>query len=345
MVPNRLVGGVRRQVIISAAVTAALLGGGSVDKCVGSVPVSAVVAAHMVGFSQPQLVYLKPGLKLEKKPPKGWSHLVIKSHPRLATGDRSSLPAGSSKTATLFRNVILANVKPVDLNEKEFELTQIGLGICVPYPQDQDQDIVVSADRLDALGLDLTMVQKLVLDAAEAEMAEGRIIARTPTFALFRSPVTVIDTANKHRKANLHYAFCVERTTGRLRVGVWTMRPKPEPQQAPTTMVKLASDPIFKCELDVRANRILGTVPYSWSFAMRTLPPGPELRVPPALGALMIETTRHPAESDIDELERAVMKVLSTEPEPEIANNNTVAPKTDSTVRRTAIPPPYRRAQ
>jgi len=299
----------------------------------------------MVGFSQPQLVYLKPGVKIENKPPKGWSHLVVKSLPRLTTGDRSSLPAGSSKTAALFRNVILANVKPVDLAEKDFELTQIGLGICVPYPQDEDQDIVVSADRLDALGLDLTMVQKVVLDTAEAEMAEGRIIARTPTFALFRSPVTVIDNANKHRKVNLHYAFCVERTTGRLRVGVWTMRPESEPQQPPANMVKLASDPIFKCELDVRAKRILGTVPYSWSFAMRTLPPGKELRVPPALGALMVETTRRPAESDIDELERLVMKVLCTIPDPEVVDDNTAAPRTDNTVRRTAIPPPYRRAQ
>ncbi len=345
MVPKCLVGGARRQVIIAVTVTALVLLVGTVRTSVGSIPSSAMVAAQVVGFSQPQLVYLKPGLKLAKKPPKGWSHLVIKSLPRLASGDQSTLPAGSSKTATLFRSVLLANVKPVDADEKDFELTQIGVGLCVPYPQDEDQDIVVSADQLDALGLNLTMVQKVVLDTAEAEMAEGRIVARTPTFALFRSPVTVVDTANKHRKVNLNYAFCVERTTGRLRIGVWTMRPESESQQAPATMVKLASDPIFKCELDVRAKRILGTVPYSWSFAMRTLPPGKELRVPPAAGALMVETTRHPAESDIDELERLVMKVLTTVPDPQVVDDNTSASKTDTTVRRTAIPPPYRRAQ
>jgi hypothetical protein len=345
MVLRGSIGGARWQVIVPIALTVSTFGFGPVRPSAGSVPVGGTIAAHVVGFSQPQLVYLKPGLKIEKKPPPGWSHLVIKSLPRLASGDRSSLPAGSSKTAALFRSVLLANVKPVDLNEKDFELTQIGLGICVPDPQDDSRDIVVSADRLDALGVDLTMVQKVVLDTTEAEMAEGRIIARTPTFALFRSPVTVLDSANKHRKVNLHYAFCVERTTGRLRTGVWTMRPESEPQQAPATMVKLASDPIFKCELDVRAKRILGTVPYSWSFAMRSIPPGKELRVPPALGALMVETTRHPAESDIDELERLVMKVLSTVPDPEVADDNTTAPKTDSTIRRTAIPPPYRRAQ
>jgi hypothetical protein len=344
MVPKCLVGGARRQVVISVTVTALLLVVGMAGTAVGSIPSSAMVAAQLVGFSQPQLVYLKPGEKIGKKPPEKWSHLVLKSLPRLTTGDQSSLPAGSSKTAALFRNVILANVKPVDLNEKDFELTQIGLGICVPYPQDESQDIVVSADQLDALGLDLTMVQKVVLDTAEAELAEGKIIARTPTFALFRSPVTMVDTAGKHRKVNIHYAFCVERTTGHLRVGVWTMR-SGSGQQAPATMVRLASDPIFKCELDVRAYRILGTVPYSWSFAMRSLPPGKELRVPPALGALIVETTRHPADADIDELERLVMKVLSTVPDPETVDDNTAATKSDSTIRRTAIPPPYRRAQ
>ena len=345
MVPNGSVGGTRRQVIISAGVTATTLGWGLVSKSIGSVPLSATIARQLVGLSQPQLVYLRPGLRVDKKPPKGWSHFVIKSLPRLATGDRASLPAGSSKTASLFRNVLLANVKPVDFAERDFELTQIGLGVCVPDPQDEAQDIVVAASQLDALGVELTMVQKVVLDATEAEMAEGRIIARTPTFALFRTPVTVLDSANKHRKVNLHYAFCVEPTTGRLRVAAWTMRLEGEPQQAPARMVKLGSDPIFKCDLDVHAKRILGTVPYTWSFAMRNLPPGKELRVPPALGALMVETTRHPAASDTDELERLLMQVLATVPDPEIADDNTAAPKTDSTIRRTAIPPPYRRAQ
>ena len=52
-------------------------------------------------------------------------------------------------------------------------------------------------------------------------MAEGRIIARTATFALFRSPVTMVDPGpgGKHSKANLHYAFCVNRTTGTTRCG------------------------------------------------------------------------------------------------------------------------------
>lgn len=228
--------GRRWQVVLAAVVTPLLVGLGLSVECNGSAPMAGIMSASVIGMSQPRLVYLKPGLRIAKKPPEGWSHLVFKSIPRLATGDKGSLPAGSSKTATLFRSVLLANVKPVDINERDFELTQVGIGICIPDPQDEDQDIVVSADTLDALGLrHLTTVQRMVLDAAEEEMANGRIIARTATFALFRSPVTLLDSGPvaKHSKADIYYAFCVNRTTGRLDVAVWTLKPESAPSRPP----------------------------------------------------------------------------------------------------------------
>ena len=230
-------------------------------------------------MSQPRLVYLKPGLRIAKKPPKDWTHLVIKSIPRLASGDLGTLPAGSSKTATLFRSVLLANVKPVDINEKDFELTQIGVGICIPDPQDEDQDIVVTADTLDALGLShLTTVQRMVLDAAEAEMAEGRIIARTATFAFSGRRSPMLDPGPAASTAR---STCIMPSASIARQEDWMwlsgpMKPESATQQAPATMVKLAPAAVFQCELDVHAKRILGTVPYSWSFAMRDLPPGPK---------------------------------------------------------------------
>jgi hypothetical protein len=241
---------------------------------------------------------------------------------------------------------MLADVRPVDSDERDFELVQIGLGICVP--KDEDHDIVVAADRLDALGLHFSVVQRAVLDAAEAEMAEGRVIARTPTFALFRSPVTVV-VANEHRKANLYYAFCVERLTGRLHVAVWMMRSDSKSQQPPTAMVKLGSNLVFNCDIDVRAKRILGTIPFSWSFAMRSLPPGHSVRVPPSLGVLIESTARHPADADLDEFERLLIQTLVAVPGSDGAKDNPLTKsKTDAvdqSVRKTAIPPPYRRTE
>ena len=305
--------------------------GVSVD-CAGSDPMTGMIAAGSVGMSQPKLVYLRPGLRIAKKAPQGWTHLVMKSIPRLSSGELGSLPAGSAKTATLFRSVLLANVKPVDFAEKDFELTQLGIGICIPDPQDEEQDIVVTAETLDALGLrHLTTVQRMVLDAAEDEMSEGRIIARTATFALFRSPVTVLDPggAGKHSKANIHYAFCANRTTGRLDVIVWTTKPGTVAQHIPA-MVKLKPSAVFQCELDVRARRILGTVPYSWSFAMRDLPPGGKLRVPPAMGAQVIEASRHPAQLDPDDLELILQKLIPAPADSDLAGEHTVVPRRDA---------------
>jgi hypothetical protein len=320
--------GVRRRILNAVAtLMPALLMGGA---CPGSVVGTALLAATVVSGSQPKLMYLQPGTLIGDKPPAGWSHLVVHSIPRLASGDQGTLPAGSSKTATYFRTVILANVTPVDSDEKEFELVQIGIGMCVPAPQDEEHDIVVAADRLDALGLHLSMVQRVVLDAAEAELAEGRIIARTPTFALFRSPATVVGPGNEHRKTNLYYAFCVERSTGKLEVAVWTMSPEAKSLRPPGALVRLGSNPRFDCQLDVRAKRILGTVPYSWSFALRTLPAGRTLRVAPPLGELIATIGRHPAEGDPEELERLLMKTMGATTD------------ADKGVRRTAIPPPYR---
>jgi hypothetical protein len=311
------------QLLFSAILTPVILMAGSIGECAGSEAGVAVLLAQAVGWTQPKLVYLQPGTRVTEKPPTGWSHLVVKSLPRLASGDRGTLPASASKTATLFRTVILADVQPVDSDEKDFVLRQIGIGICVP--EDEDHDMVVSGSRLDALGLRFTTVQKLVLDAAEAELAEGRIIARTATFALFRTPTTQL-LAGKHRRVDLYYAFCVERTTGRLRVGVWSMLPDSEPRQAPALLVRLGANPVYNCDIDVRAKRILGTVPFSWSFAMKALPPGRSLRVPALLGELIASTSRRPADSDTEELERLLMETLSTAPDAEKVGLRTTAP-------------------
>ncbi|HKI21402.1 MAG TPA: hypothetical protein VKA15_26140 [Isosphaeraceae bacterium] len=311
------------QLLVSTILTPVILMAGSIGECAGSEPGVAVLLAQAVGWTQPKLVYLQPGTRVTEKPPTGWSHLVVKSLPRLASGDRETLPASASKTATLFRTVILADVQPVDSDEKDFVLRQVGIGICVPG--DEDHDMVVSGNRLDALGLRFTTVQKLVLDAAEAELAEGRIIARTATFALFRTPTTQL-LAGKHRRVDLYYAFCVERPTGRLRVAVWSMLPDSEPRQAPSLLVRLGANPVYHCDIDVRAKRILGTVPFSWSFAMKSLPPGRTLRVPAQLGELIASTTRRPADGDTEELERLLMETLSTAPDAEKVGLRTTAP-------------------
>ena len=294
----------------------------------------ATIAALAVGSMQTKLEFLPPGMLIGDKPPEEWSHLILKSLPRLASGDKDSLPGDSAKTAAYFRTVILANVKPVDVDEKEFELTKVGVGICVPQ-KGQDKDVVVVAGSLDALGLgNMSWIRKMTLDSMETELVKGRIIARTPTFALFRSPATVVAAGNEHRTVNLNYAFCVERSTGKLQVGLWTSALEAKDSRPPQKMLRLNSDPIFECKIDVREKKVLGVKIPMWSFAMSELPPGVTMLVPRALGDLIVTTSRNPNDGDPEALEQALDKIL------------VAIPHADKSVRRTtAIPPPLRRSE
>ena len=159
----------------------------------------------------------------------------------------------------------------------------------------------------------LSTVEQMVLEAAEAELAESRIIAFTSTFALLRSPVTLV-VGGKHQKVNLYYAFCVDPTTGRLRVGVWSMWPGGEKvkQPPPPSVIELAPRTTFDCELDVQAKQALRLVPYSWSFAMRKLPDGRSIPIKgnKPLGEKIVAIAKHPSDVDSGEFERMLRKVL-----------------------------------
>jgi hypothetical protein len=162
-------------------------------------------------------------------------------------------------------------------------------------------------------------------------LAEARIIARTPTFALLRTPAMLV-VAGKHRKVDLYYAFCVDRATGRLHVGVWSMWPGTIHQPPPPALIELAPKTVFDCAVDVHAKRLLGTLPVSWSFAIRSLPPGRPVRVSAALGQQIVTVARHPAEVDPEELERMLRQALFPTQDPGATRAG----------YQTLAPPPYR---
>jgi hypothetical protein len=214
----------------------------------------------------------------------------------------------------MFRTVMLVDVQPLGL-DKEFILSRIGLGMCVPARDGRNDDVVVSSDRVQALGIQLSTVEEMVLGAAESELAEARIVAFTSTFALLRAPAMLV-VAGKHRKVDMYYAFCVEPTTGRLRVGIWSMWPGDVKQPPPPSVIELAPRTVYQCSVDVQAKRVLGTVPYSWSFAMQKLPPGRPIPIKgnKPLGEKIVAIARHPSEVHSGEFERMLRKVLFAAP-------------------------------
>ena len=164
----------------------------------------------------------------------------------------------------------------MDSDEKDFVLRQIGIGICVP--EDEDHDMVVSGNRLDALGLRFTTVQKMVLDAAEAELAEGRIIARTATFARFAPRPLSFSQASTAASTSITLFAWSERPDAfeSALVHPPRFRTYDRPRRNWSGLERIPS--IIVTLTCTRSG--FWYVPFSWSFAMKSLPPGRSLRVP-----------------------------------------------------------------
>lgn len=213
------------------------------------------------------LVRLRPGMAVES-PSSTWNHWIVKSVPRLASGDLESLPDSARSTATLYRTVILA--RSTRLRTGEHELDRVGIGICVPH---QGRDLVVSYATVDDLAIPLSIVQRVVLGQAETELSKGRITASTRTFALFTTP-SVLVRGGRHVDVDLSYAMLLDRSEGSLMTVVWSSHVGARDDPGPSSIRLLKPGLTFDCPLDVEANRLLGAIPVSWSFAMKDLPPG-----------------------------------------------------------------------
>ena len=247
---------------------------------------------------------IAPGTIVADQPPTSWSHLVVKCLPRLASGDLETLPRSAFRTATLIRTVILADVGRSAADPSSFVIRRIGVGLCVPDPT--RGDVVVESGRLRESGVKLGMMEKIVLQSAEAQMALGRLIASGPTFALYRG-TTVLQAGQSHQNVELSYAFLVDGRNGALRVLVWPQGARKGGPPAPARLVELRPNLVFDCPLNVKADRLLGTVPVSWSFAMEGLPPGQPRPITPELGRYLAGTDG----SDPAGMEQAFRRALT----------------------------------
>jgi hypothetical protein len=225
-------------------------------------------------------VLVSPGTRVDSIAPPGWTHLVVKSIPRIATGDIDSLGETGRTTAVMFRSVILAETGRSAKPGGGFVLRRVGVGVCVP---DRGHDTVVTTQSLDKLGIDLSTIPRIVLDRMEKELQQGQVVARTSTFALLRAPVLIL-VGSEHRRLLLNYAYTVDTKTGDLKTAAWTIEPEPGDRRAPREFEVLSPPPlVYNCDLDVATRRLFGEIPVSFSIAIRALPPGKMFPVPPTL--------------------------------------------------------------
>lgn len=269
-----------------------------------------VAPAGRGGGAEPErtsLVLLTPGTHITgpRDLPSGWTHLVIKSVPRLVSGDLATLPAVARKTATLFRTVLLAEVRPAAGSKSTFVLRRMGMGLCTPV---NGKDTVISSATLDTLHVPFGLIERAVLQKAEEELVRGRVTVRTATFALFSAP-TLEKTKTGHEAVLLRYALLVNPQTGTLQTLLWSQAADAPRRKALERLTLLPPGLIDDATVDVLAERVLGAIPVSWSFAMAALPQGKSLRTSPAVRQWSLRDSITPAEATRLEVDlRAVLK-------------------------------------
>lgn len=254
------------------------------------------------------LVHLKPGCRFAgDMPPEGWTHLVIKSVPKLSTGDLDTVSAQAFETAGRVRPVIVADVRRSSAAPgSPFALARVGVGLCAPASE-PGCDVVVSATSVNDTKGPWSAKQRLILAAMALETAEAKLVAATPTFAFLRTPVTFL-IGGSHRKIDVCYVLLVDPGRGGLQTLVWVDRSEQGAESPPRIVARRFNAQVFDSPLDVKANKIFGDIPVTWSFAIRELPPGVDLTLPEHLSALLSSTTE--AQSRAAEIERALTAFL-----------------------------------
>ena len=101
------------------------------------------------------------------------------------------------------------------------------------------------------------MIDKIVVRAAEAELARGRMVASTPRSLLPRAERPA--SGPGHHKVELSYAFLVDEQRGTLRALVWSQEARRGNPAGPARLVELSSNLVWDCPLNVKAERLLGT--------------------------------------------------------------------------------------
>ncbi len=266
-------------------------------------PIQAQLAA-------PRLIHLEPGSRLVgKSAPQGWSHVVLKSIPMLASGDLDTVSGQAFETARRIRPLILADVRRAEPElGSVYYLARVGVGLCSPG-KDADSDRVISPTSVEGTAGSWTAKQRLILTALAFEVSRTRLSAATSTFALLRSP-SIFLVEGSHRTTESCYAVLVDPSSGNLRVVVWDDDLRRGTGMPMELSARLLTSHIFDCPQDVHATKVLGT-PVAWSFAIRELPPGIDVRLPSPLVSLLQADAQGSA--DAAALEQAFLELIDVE--------------------------------
>ena len=253
---------------------------------------------------------LAPGTEVASGPPAGWSHLVIKSLPRVKPGEEARVPAPFGlgrdriiRQVSWMFTAFTADVVPERQGEHtRYRIRAIGLGLGTTV---NGRDLVLTVETAEGLGQRLEWYEKETLRTGYRIQHQARVVVHGPSFALLDTPVT-LRCGTKNRMVRYRYALIVDPPTGRLDVLCWRIGDA-EGCADLSRAVLLHPSTIDKAELIPDPSA--GDIPNELTFGVDELPPYRlEVALPPEIAGLAAQTKYTP--DDARALEAALRKLL-----------------------------------
>ncbi len=262
---------------------------------------------EIVDLDVREMPRIEPGTVIGKRPPAGWTDLVLHGVPRVAEGDVDRVSGMLSRLVSMFHLTVLANVVQDHTSPPQFHLGKVAIGLAMDI---RGREVIVSSKTQRELGANLRLMEENALAGNEACLEQALQMARTPTMVAFDA-TAVMRLEEENRNVFDRHALVVSPTDGRLTTFVWALE---RDQQG---AYHLAADKIRKLrpaaqedrKLHVDRRRFVFGLPAQEAFALVDLPPGETILPSAALQAAAESALQTPA--DVTRLEGLLRREIA----------------------------------
>lgn len=230
---------------------------------------------------------LPPGTIVESKPPRGWSHLVIKSLPRIRDDQKANLSALAVEKASWMFTAFLADVsKETVAGRTRHRFNKLGLGLGASA---NGRDTILTSETAVKLGAGISLVNGEILDKGYEVQRKAVLVFSGPSMALLDTPVW-FRCDGENRLVRYRYALLVDPASGRLDTLLWRIANDDGIGGDLERAVWLKPNTVDIAELVVDRTKVRLRIPGADAFAVAKMPAGPTVAIPADLRPLAGQT-------------------------------------------------------
>jgi hypothetical protein len=226
------------------------------------------VAAAQYDVAPARIELIAPGTIIGEEAPEPWTHLIVKSQPRVTDGDIEEISRSQLRLAGTF---FMATVARVERTERDgadsYRLARLASGIGMNV---NGRDAIVSPDTAP-----VGFLAGILLSQMYEEQQTVAIVLRSETTAVYDTPIA-IRTGGKNRMLVLRYAVLVAGPTGELDTLAWLLDVDDAGRYLGLSghVQWLKPNLAFDCRLYVDKSEYSWGIPSNVAFACLKVPPG-----------------------------------------------------------------------